>query len=390
MKNKNLFDMLENTEDELMDDFTGLCPEMDEERFEKLFAKSERDYKIKKEKIKRTAESYNTESDNTVHGVERINRPEWLRPVMMAASFVLIAGVVAGSTIMLRKNKWVTEVGTQSSVTATEDSTEETSETTEATEDTTVTEETQPVSQKEMIDGSEVENITIKDQWKDMINEKIIAADDLVTIQQGYTTLDYNNYIEFAADPSLDWNGPIPSDMRESQKDRLYYIHVKNESFESIGDLRERLRGSYTDNYIDNLKDFYTNSNYYTDWFGSGFDDLNEGDMTDKTYIYVEYRGELYVNSYIKSCAVSSGCGESSLIVANETETSFTVFIPKESPNDFAYDNSFCIKPEYGIDDFYCEEVRFVLDPEFNDWRIDARIPHDPGVYGQLYKRATE
>ena len=385
MEDKNIFDMLENTDDELMEDFTGLCPEIDDEKFEKLFAKSEEDYKTRKAEIKRAEERYNTEGDNSVRGVERIRRPEWLRPVMMAASFVLIAGVVIGSTAMLRKDKWMTGVGTSVSEAETEDTTEEISETTEEPETAAATEE-----EKTVIDGSEVENITISTRWRDTVDEKIRAADDLVTMQQGFISMDYNDFIEFAADPSLDWNGPLPSDMRESEKDKIYYIRVKDEAAESIADLRTKMKDSYTDNYLDNLKDFYNNNRYYTDWAGSGFDDLNEGDMTDKTYIFLEYRGKLYVNSYVKSCAVSSGLGDSPLIIANETDTSFTAFLPHVTPNVFDYNDVSSDEPRVEIDDMYCEEVKFVLDPECNDWRIDSRIPHDSGVFGELYNRAAE
>ena len=104
---KNIFDILENTEDDIMETITDLSPELDEAKFEKLFAKSERDYKIKKKEMERAKKEEFTE-ENSVSGVERFKRPIWFRPLMSAASFVLIAGAVIGTVSTLKKHKDVT------------------------------------------------------------------------------------------------------------------------------------------------------------------------------------------------------------------------------------------------------------------------------------------
>ncbi|HNZ99542.1 hypothetical protein, partial [Ruminococcus sp.] len=104
MKKTDLFDIFENAEDELMEDFTEMSPEISDERLEELLAVSERNYKMKKKEYERTRKDKNKEYDGAVSGVERVKRPAWLAPLVMAASLVLIAGVVLGSTALLRRH----------------------------------------------------------------------------------------------------------------------------------------------------------------------------------------------------------------------------------------------------------------------------------------------
>lgn len=105
MKKIDLFDTFENAEDELMEDFTDMSPEISNEKLDKLLAVSERNYEKKKAEIERTRKADNTDDENMVRGVERVKRPVWLRPAAMAASFVLIAGTVIGSIVLFNRDK---------------------------------------------------------------------------------------------------------------------------------------------------------------------------------------------------------------------------------------------------------------------------------------------
>jgi len=105
VKNTDLFDIFENAEDELMEDLTEMSPEISDERLEELFAVSERNYKMKKKEYERTRKDKNKEYDGAVSGVERVKRPVWLRPLAVAASFVLVAGVAAGTAALFRKGR---------------------------------------------------------------------------------------------------------------------------------------------------------------------------------------------------------------------------------------------------------------------------------------------
>ena len=101
MKEKNIFDILGNAEDDSMERLTDKCPEITEEQLNKILSLSEKKYKVKKKEIlkDRTEKDNNikmTEND-VVEGVERVRRPVWLAPLCSVASLILVAGVVLGT-----------------------------------------------------------------------------------------------------------------------------------------------------------------------------------------------------------------------------------------------------------------------------------------------------
>lgn len=106
MKDKNLFDMLENAEDDTMEKLTENCPEISDAKLEELLAETERRYTMKKKEIGKIRENTNTmNNEDSVSGVDRVKRPSWLRPLALAASFVLIAGTVVGSVALMKNAK---------------------------------------------------------------------------------------------------------------------------------------------------------------------------------------------------------------------------------------------------------------------------------------------
>ena len=106
MKDKNLFDMLENAEDDTMEKLTENCPEISDAKLEELLAETERRYTMKKKEIGKIRENTNTmNNEDSVSGVDRVKRPSWLRPLALAASVVLIAGTVVGSVALMKNAK---------------------------------------------------------------------------------------------------------------------------------------------------------------------------------------------------------------------------------------------------------------------------------------------
>ncbi|MBP5578883.1 MAG: hypothetical protein J6X56_05305 [Ruminococcus sp.] len=106
MKEKNLFDILENAETDSMERLIEKCPEISDEQLDKIFKMSEkkfRNQRAEKERTERDKTIKMTEGD-VVEGVERSKRPAWLTPLSTAASVLLIAGIAVGSTIMLKRN----------------------------------------------------------------------------------------------------------------------------------------------------------------------------------------------------------------------------------------------------------------------------------------------
>ncbi|WP_028516288.1 hypothetical protein [Ruminococcus flavefaciens] len=106
MKEKNLFDILENSENDSMERLIDKYPEISDEQLDRIFKMSEKKFR------KQRAEKERTERDNTikmtendvVEGVEHSKRPVWLTPLTTAASVLLIAGIAIGSTAMMKRH----------------------------------------------------------------------------------------------------------------------------------------------------------------------------------------------------------------------------------------------------------------------------------------------
>lgn len=107
MKDKNIFDILENAEYNSMERLIEKCPEISDEQLDKIFVMSEKKFKKKKKETERTKKDNNIKmsENDAVEGVEHVKRPVWLTTLSTAASIVLIAGIAIGSTVMIRGNR---------------------------------------------------------------------------------------------------------------------------------------------------------------------------------------------------------------------------------------------------------------------------------------------
>ena len=103
MKKENIFDILENAENEPMERLTEKCPDIPDEMLGRILAESERKYNMKKSERTMKDNIKITESD-FVEGVEHSKRPVWLAPLSMAASLILIIGIAAGSTFIIKNH----------------------------------------------------------------------------------------------------------------------------------------------------------------------------------------------------------------------------------------------------------------------------------------------
>jgi len=107
MKDKNIFDILENADNDSMDRLIDKCPELSDEELRKIYTDSERKFKMNEKKI---SGSERTKRDNiqitegdVVEGVERVRRPSWIAPLGMAASLILVAGIAILSTVIISR-----------------------------------------------------------------------------------------------------------------------------------------------------------------------------------------------------------------------------------------------------------------------------------------------
>ena len=106
MREKDLFDILENAENDSMERLIDKCPELSDEQLDRILAMSEKKFRkqmAQAEGTEREATIKMTKNDD-VSGVEVAKRPAWLTPLATAASIVLIAGIAIGSTAMLKRN----------------------------------------------------------------------------------------------------------------------------------------------------------------------------------------------------------------------------------------------------------------------------------------------
>ena len=105
MKEREIFNVLGNAEEDSMEMLTDKCPEITDAQLDRLLAETERKYKMKKKDNDRTEKDNINMTENEVSGVERVSRPAWMMPLITAASVVLVAGIVLGSVVLLNRHK---------------------------------------------------------------------------------------------------------------------------------------------------------------------------------------------------------------------------------------------------------------------------------------------
>ena len=104
MKDEKIFDILENAENDSMDRLIDKCPEISDEQLDRILVMSERKFKMQdKETTRAKKDNIKVTENNVVEGVDRVRRPAWLRPMSAAASLILVIGIIAGSTALIKK-----------------------------------------------------------------------------------------------------------------------------------------------------------------------------------------------------------------------------------------------------------------------------------------------
>ena len=272
MKKIDLFDTFENAEDELMEDFTDMSPNIDDEQFERLLAVSERNYKMKKKEIERARKDNNINYDEeSVSGVDRVKRPVWLTPLLTAAaSVVLIVGTVVGSIALMGKNGRTVNKGggnTVPAVTVTTTDKKSTETTVNSSGTTSVnTTETQTVttvstSVQEIIAETNVQVVGVQDPDVTTASESGSQVDTFVgRLNQSYQE-NYRNEITKLVDEAVSsggdyWIDYVLKDVTGDGTPELIIKHghyevdsvitVYNSDLKAIGDM---FRGSYTGIY---------------------------------------------------------------------------------------------------------------------------------------------
>lgn len=104
MSKNNIFDFLENSEDGELEMINRLTPDLNDDQFERILEMSKR----KRNAMRNTERNnikMNSNDEEMVSGVEVYKRPRWIKPVTMAASFVLLGCGIAFGIHLMRNLK---------------------------------------------------------------------------------------------------------------------------------------------------------------------------------------------------------------------------------------------------------------------------------------------
>lgn len=406
MREKNLFDILGNAEDDSMERLTDKCPEITDAQLDRLLAMSERKYKMKK----KDTETNRTEKDNditmseTVSGVERSRRPVWFTPLCTAASLILVAGIIFGGASLFRRHgKGGGDVVTPAVTVTTTSGTDTTMITTTVTANgtattaadnnakcTTETGKTSAVTTTAAKDnnnsgsgnhgndgsGTSGNTATSNDQeYADIAKDIYRNYNEMVIFCyfMSKAELDKSDYIWFMADPDTPYYTiDLSSDDPEyncGESDKVFFARVTDSLFNSLDDIKKHVR-----------KVFSTNSEEYKKLFDLCSDDMDGIEIGGRlnseqtNYRYIEYKGELYasVADVNAGWIWESIFEEEPIIIADKTDHSFTAFFS-------------CI-PTYPTgkkehDYREARKVKFVLDSETGNWCMDEVTYLDYDVY---------
>ena len=408
MKEKELFDMLENAEDAQVEELAESCPELTEAQLERLLAKSEKKY-IERKPAERQKSKNGEEFGDTASGVDRISRPVWLTPLYTAASLLLIVGMIAGGAVLFRhrggddiviqpSGAITTDESTTIVTTTAETSTAQTTFTTAASEEETTTTINYEESVYDNETGEwspyiypEADSLSTDGTYGEIAFDLAERSEEVYLISDGTVEREKpsgsphyygENAIWFIIDPSDGVYSPNYYDFKNQRMsdDKVIFELVTDSRVRCTDDIKELLRSVYTED----------NESYM--WFcerlGSGcFDDLNVGDLlkADTPYKYIDYRGQLYVFGAAggKGYLGTTYFNDRPVIITDKTDSSFTAFVP--------YINTTIPLNEVNEEDYPkgCVEFSIVYDTEVDGWRIKSSTPLSYTLYKNLRKMAT-
>lgn len=294
-----------------------------------------------------------------------VKRNKWLRALPTAALLIFTAGAVTGcggGTTAESSN--ITETTTLPTTEAAAAETRTTAVTTTAT--TTVQLYTTTTFAE-----PDAEDMSVDPQLGAIALEMCKKDEEMLPLLYGCADIDQDDYIEVAVyDPSR----------RQDTTENRRYARVNDSHFSTWDDMVRYFRTLYTADCerIQNFTDATTRED-------AVWDDVKIGDFIEvkKAHVYIEYGGKLYRVSEIPKGFLFSTFDENDpVIITERTDTSFTAFIPR-------WDSTVALDPDFPktIDTTSCNELRFILDPEYNDWRIDNIVYHDQGVYKKLFDK---
>ena len=303
----------------------------------------ERMFNMTKEKM--NISNYTDEgNNNSVYGVERYNRPRWIKFASMAATFAIIAGGIGGGGYLLHNMKKPVPAASPSSET---EVTTTSSVKSNVTTTTTAVETTTAVTEGQRLTPEEAAHKLTDNYWdyECFFNaiSRTKANYDAESLKFNYTM----QYDSFTTDIELSYYKTIDERLTEKTIDglkKLYnnYYGKKYDPFYSVN-------AEYTNNY---------------ELFGPSFtaDTLPAERKLDFAYTYIMYEGELYQYCPGKSYIDGYSWVDDQIDITDAAETSFTLKRKFNNPANAMHDE------ENG-------EVTFKIafDEDAQDWRIEQK-----------------
>ncbi|HRU98257.1 hypothetical protein [Ruminococcus sp. XPD3002] len=321
----------------------------------------ERMFNMTKKKMNITNHA-DEDNNNSVHGVEKYNRPRWIKFAGMAAAVAIIAGGIGGGNYLLRNMK--NSAPAESSSSEAEPSTDSSSSATEATTGSPVI--TSITTTADTITTSAVvETTTEAADTKSLTPEE--AAHKLTD-----DYWDYECFFDiFARTRGYDGdsecirlNYTIRYDGWTSDAELLYYKTSDERLTEKSMDGLKKLYNTY---YSKNYDPFYSVNAEYThnyELFGPSFtaDTLPADGKIDLAYTYIEYEGELYQKVISSDYISDNYWTDDPMEITDVTEKSFTLKRKLNTTPNAVYEAT-------------PGEVTFkiVFDEEAQDWRIEQK-----------------
>lgn len=227
MRKDRIFDMLDNADDKTVDCLS--VPALTEKEKERLL-------KMSKDKLDIMNEN-NTDMAEEVHGVEKYNKPRWTSFAAVAASVVLVGGLVGGG-VLISRNSSSSKDNRESKA----DSVKTTQSTTEST--SKVTSETSTVNAEYTTTASEktTETVTIAGgSYEDDDRDYSVVAADLMKAM---------NTVELVSSGGLtvNFNSPLASD------GNYYKVtdgNVNGFDFSTMGNVRSFLSDNFSGSFYD-------------------------------------------------------------------------------------------------------------------------------------------
>ena len=325
----------------------------------------ERMFNMTKKKINIT-DIDEEDNNNSVHGVEKYNRPRWIKFAGMAAAVAIIAGGIGGGTYLLHKMK--DSAPNTSATSATEPATESSSFTTEAATGssviTSITTTTVTTAATTATTTTAVaETTTEATETKSLTPEEEIAhklTDNYWDYECFFHIHSHSMTSRDASAKGINLKYSYHDDGRTIDT-RLTYIKTDDERLtESTMDGLKKLYNTYYSKTCDPFYSDHVQNTIEYALFGPSFtaDTLTTDTQVDRSYTFIEYEGELYQKIIPSQYFPGTHWSDNQVDITDVTENSFTlkrkIYTPPkegEVPGEFTF--------------------KIVFDEDVQDWRIE-------------------